>query len=119
MPGDEGPRRAVVVAGPTASGKSALAVDLAAAFTGTVINADAMQVYAGLPLLTAQPELAARARALIHGRYAPSLGDVAALAPAALKHRAQLTFAARAEGETLDGVLSDLTQAVLGEPEEA
>lgn len=48
-------RPAIVVAGPTASGKSALALALARAFRGTVINADSMQVYAGLAILTACP----------------------------------------------------------------
>lgn len=45
----------VVVAGPTASGKSALALDLARAFRGSVINADSMQVYRDLHVLTARP----------------------------------------------------------------
>lgn len=45
----------VAVAGPTASGKSAAAVALARAFNGVVINADAMQVYRDLAVLTARP----------------------------------------------------------------
>ena len=45
----------IVVAGPTASGKSALALDAAVAFSGTVINADSMQVYRELRILTARP----------------------------------------------------------------
>ncbi|HEX6119083.1 MAG TPA: tRNA (adenosine(37)-N6)-dimethylallyltransferase MiaA [Dongiaceae bacterium] len=45
----------LVVAGPTASGKSALALRLARAFDGVIINADSMQVYRELPILTAQP----------------------------------------------------------------
>jgi len=45
----------IIIAGPTASGKSALAVDLAEEFTGTVINADSMQVYAQLDVLSARP----------------------------------------------------------------
>ncbi|GAB5471479.1 MAG: tRNA (adenosine(37)-N6)-dimethylallyltransferase MiaA [Rhodospirillales bacterium] len=55
--------RAWVLAGPTASGKSALALDLAEAFSGTVINADASQLYRELPILSAQPHAADRARA--------------------------------------------------------
>lgn len=46
---------AVLIAGPTASGKSALAIRLAQAFGGTVINTDAMQVYRDLSILTARP----------------------------------------------------------------
>jgi len=45
----------LVVAGPTASGKSALAIDLAVEFDGVVINADSMQVYEELHILTARP----------------------------------------------------------------
>ena len=50
----------LVVAGPTASGKSALAARLARDFGGIVINADSMQVYRDLPILTAQPSAAAK-----------------------------------------------------------
>ena len=46
---------ALLVAGPTASGKSALALDLAERLHGTIINADSMQVYAELRVLTARP----------------------------------------------------------------
>ncbi len=46
---------ALVIAGPTASGKSGLALALAHDIGGTVINADALQIYNALPLLTAQP----------------------------------------------------------------
>ena len=52
----------LVIGGPTASGKSALAVALAALLGGEVINADSMQVYRGLPILTAQPDAATQAR---------------------------------------------------------
>lgn len=45
----------VIIAGPTASGKSALAAEAAAAFGGAVVNADSMQVYRGLEVLTAAP----------------------------------------------------------------
>jgi tRNA dimethylallyltransferase len=46
---------AVLIAGPTASGKSALAVALARRFGGVVINADSMQVYRDLQIITARP----------------------------------------------------------------
>jgi tRNA dimethylallyltransferase len=45
----------VIVAGPTASGKSALALRLAEALGGVVINADSMQLYRDLPILSARP----------------------------------------------------------------
>ncbi len=64
----------LVIAGPTASGKSALASALAGEFGGTVINADSMQVYRGVPILTAQPSQAEqeRLRHRLYGVMAPS-----------------------------------------------
>jgi tRNA dimethylallyltransferase len=62
-------QRAVLIAGPTASGKSALALALAEALGGTIINADAMQVYRDLRVVTARPtpEEEARAPHLLYG----------------------------------------------------
>jgi tRNA dimethylallyltransferase len=48
-------RQALIVAGPTCSGKSALALGLAERLGGTVINADSMQVYRELRIVTARP----------------------------------------------------------------
>ncbi|HEX6094149.1 MAG TPA: tRNA (adenosine(37)-N6)-dimethylallyltransferase MiaA [Dongiaceae bacterium] len=61
-------QRILVIGGPTASGKSAIAMEVARALDGVVINADSMQVYAELPILTAQPDTAARA-AVPHRLY--------------------------------------------------
>lgn len=55
--------RAILVAGPTASGKSGLALRLAERLGGIVINADSMQVYRELSILTARPTAAETARA--------------------------------------------------------
>jgi tRNA dimethylallyltransferase len=52
----------VVIAGPTASGKSALALALAEKCRGSIINADASQLYSDLRILTARPSLADEAR---------------------------------------------------------
>jgi len=52
--------------------------------------------------------LACRARALLQGRLAPSTEDVAALAEPILKHRMALSFAARADGHTLEGLIQTL-----------
>jgi MoxR-like ATPase len=52
--------------------------------------------------------LLVRARALLDGRLAPSVDDVIALAEPVLKHRMALTFAARAEGETIGNVIGRL-----------
>lgn len=53
----------IILAGPTASGKSALALALAEHYDGTVINADALQCYRDLRILTARPGAAEEARA--------------------------------------------------------
>lgn len=45
----------IVIAGPTASGKSSLALEIARELGGEIVNADAFQVYRGLEILTAQP----------------------------------------------------------------
>src|SRR5437868_6175243 len=52
--------------------------------------------------------LVARARALIDGRLSPSIDDVVALAEPVLKHRMALTFSARADGESMQGVIGKL-----------
>jgi tRNA dimethylallyltransferase len=57
-----GGERAVLIAGPTASGKSALALVLAERHRGVVINADSMQVYRDLRIITARPAPADEAR---------------------------------------------------------
>ncbi|MFT4782967.1 MAG: tRNA dimethylallyltransferase [Paracoccaceae bacterium] len=60
--------RPVLIAGPTASGKSALAMHIAARHGGVIINADALQVFGNWRLLTARPSLADEA-ALPHALY--------------------------------------------------
>jgi tRNA dimethylallyltransferase len=54
--------KAILIAGPTASGKSGATLDLAGRLGGTIINADSMQVYRELRLLTARPSEAEEAR---------------------------------------------------------
>lgn len=63
-----GINKAVLIAGPTASGKSALALELAQKAGGAVINTDSMQVYRDLRVLTARPSLAEEA-AVPHRLY--------------------------------------------------
>jgi tRNA dimethylallyltransferase len=57
------PVQAVLIAGPTASGKSGVGLELACGLGGTVINADSMQVYRELRVLTARPSQSEEARA--------------------------------------------------------
>lgn len=60
--------RPILIAGPTASGKSALAMAIAERVGGTIINADSMQVYRELRILTARPSPADEAR-VVHALY--------------------------------------------------
>ncbi len=79
--------RAVIVAGPTASGKSALALDLARLLGGAVINADSMQTYRELRIITARPapqDEAAAPHCLYGVRAAAEPGSVAWWREAAL-----------------------------------
>jgi tRNA dimethylallyltransferase len=88
--------RPILIAGPTASGKSGLALALAERVGGTVINADSMQVYRELRILTARPSAQDEARmphalygcvsgaeAYSAGRYAADAARAIALAQAA------------------------------------
>lgn len=85
----------LLIAGPTASGKSALALRLAERLDGEIVNADALQLYADLRILSARPTAEEEARAPHHlfgvadgadgwsvGRWLdaalPLLGDIAA-----------------------------------------
>src|SRR5450631_1390439 len=69
MDGADDRVRAVLIAGPTASGKSALALAVAERLGGVVINTDSMQVYRDLEIITARPGVADAARAahLLYG----------------------------------------------------
>ena len=83
--------RAILIAGPTASGKSGLALALAERLGGVVINADSMQVYRELRILTARPTPEDEARAphalygFVSGAEAYSAGRYAG--DAAQRHR--------------------------------
>jgi tRNA dimethylallyltransferase len=68
------PTRPVLIAGPTASGKSALALAIARAQGGVIVNADALQVYANWRILSARPspEEEAQAPHRLYGHVAPN-----------------------------------------------
>jgi tRNA dimethylallyltransferase len=84
------PPKLVVLFGPTALGKTAIAVELAERLSGEIVTADSMQVYAGLPILTNQPtaEQAARVRHHLVGFVDPgsefSAAEYARLAQATI-----------------------------------
>ncbi|SFO26371.1 tRNA dimethylallyltransferase [Mesorhizobium sp. NFR06] len=67
-------KNAILIAGPTASGKSALALDLAERKGGVIVNADSMQVYSVLDVLTARPSASEMARVphFLYGHVHPS-----------------------------------------------
>jgi MoxR-like ATPase len=56
--------------------------------------------------------LGAKTRAVLHGRYAPGIEDVRAVAPAVLRHRVVTNFTAEAEGVKPDRIVSDLVTGV-------
>lgn len=69
------PAKPVLIAGPTASGKSELALRIAETQGGVIVNADAIQVYANWRILTARPSPADEARAP-HALYGHVAGDI-------------------------------------------
>lgn len=87
---DKKPQTLILIAGPTASGKSALAVEMAQSLDGEIVNADAIQVYADLQVLSARPGQAEMAAAPHHlfgvldGAERCSAGRWARMAAAAL-----------------------------------
>lgn len=110
----------VVVTGPTAAGKTALAIEIALRFGGEVINADSMQVYRYMDIGTAKPSLEDRARVPHHlfdivdpdadysaGRYATDARNAAA----AVHGRGHVVVLAGGSGlyirAFLDGLVSD------------
>ncbi|WP_183819511.1 tRNA (adenosine(37)-N6)-dimethylallyltransferase MiaA [Rhizobium phaseoli] len=113
---------AILITGPTASGKSALAVELAKRYGGAVVNADSMQVYDTLRVLTARPS-EEEMQGVPHHLYghvpagaAYSTGawlrDVSALLPA-LKAAGQLPVFVGGTGlyfKALTGGLSDMPE---------
>jgi tRNA dimethylallyltransferase len=125
-------RDALLIAGPTASGKSALAIAVAQATGGVVVNADSMQIYDGIRILTARPtpeEEAAvehRLYGFVDPRKAFSAGDyVRAVAPVLAELKAAGSLAVVVGGTGLyfraltDGLVEmpDFPAAVMAEVE--
>jgi tRNA dimethylallyltransferase len=118
-------RPIVVVTGPTAAGKSALALALAERFGGEIVNADSMQVYRGLDVGTAKPSLAERGRLPHHafdlvdpdaqydaGRYAQD----AARAVEAIHARGRTPFLVGGSGLYIRALLEGLSVGVGRDP---
>jgi len=116
----------VVVTGPTASGKTPAALELAERFEGEIVNADSMQVYRGLDVGTAKPSAAERSRVPHHlfdvvdpdvqydaGRYAREAAD----AIAAIHARGHVPFVVGGSGLYVRALLEGLSVGVGRDPE--
>ncbi len=129
MTGSEpsGPGRpVVVVTGPTAAGKSGLAIELALRFDGEIVNADSMQVYRHMDIGTAKPSLEERGRLPHHmfdivdpngnynaGRYAADAREIAARIHA----RGRLVVLVGGTGLYIRAFLEGLVQTGGADPE--
>jgi tRNA dimethylallyltransferase len=109
--------RVIALFGPTASGKTAAAVELATRLGGEVVNCDAMQLYAGLPILTNQPDpdqLAAVPHHLIgvwplsHDGSVAEYADLAAAAIAAVLGRGRPAIVCGGSGLYLRAALAPI-----------
>ena len=80
--------------------------------TGAGADTDRLIAWGPGPRASQALMLTVRARALLDGRFAPSVDDVIALAKPVLRHRMALTFAARAEGATPTAVINRLAAAL-------
>jgi tRNA dimethylallyltransferase len=88
--GPAGPPPVVAVVGPTATGKTALAVALAHRLGGEVVNADSMQLYRGMDIGTAKPDLAERAGVPHHLLDLWDVREPASVAEYRLRARAEI-----------------------------
>lgn len=120
------PNTVIVIAGPTASGKSGLALDIARRYNGEIINADSMQVYQGTPVLSAVPSAAERAEIPHHlyEIYHPSVNgtvvDWLARAVAAVRdvwNRGKLPVVVGGTGMYIDNLVNGTTPIPEPKPE--
>ena len=112
-------RPLVAIVGPTASGKSALALRLAAAFSGEIVNCDALQLYRGFDIGTAKTPAGARSGIPHHlldallPQMSFSAGDYARVAReiiAGISSRGHLPFVVGGSGFYLRGLLEGLPE---------
>lgn len=118
--------RVAVIAGPTASGKTSLAIELARRVGGEIVNADSQQVYRGLDVGTAKPTSAERALAPHHlvdvvdpgeGMDAARFATLADAAIAAIAARGKLAIVAGGTGLYLRTLLHGVVEAPGRDPE--
>jgi tRNA dimethylallyltransferase len=107
----------IAIFGPTASGKSAVALELADLVGGEIISCDAMQLYRGLPILTNQPSAADRERVPHHlvgvwePRHEGSVAEYAEMAHAVVDdviHRGRVPIVCGGSGLYLRAALADM-----------
>jgi len=84
---------------------------------GAEVNGDVVRniVWGPGPRAAQALLLMAKARALLRGSYAPSADDVVALAVPVLRHRMAISYAARAEGATIEGMIAETVSRILAE----
>ncbi|MDC1157634.1 tRNA (adenosine(37)-N6)-dimethylallyltransferase MiaA [Alphaproteobacteria bacterium] len=114
---DELPASYIMIAGPTASGKSQLAVDLACQLDGEVINADSMQLYADLSILTARPsnaemqDIPHHLYGVLDGGHRASVAawlELAATAMTAIRARGKMPIIIGGTGMYLDAAVNGI-----------
>jgi len=113
----------VVIGGPTASGKTAVAIALALRFGGEIVNADSMQVYRGMDIGTAKPSAAERARVPHHlldivapdePYHAARFAEDAAAAISSIRGRGHVPFLAGGTGLYIRAALYGLNAGGAG-----
>lgn len=107
----------IMIAGPTASGKSQLAIDLARALGGEVVNADSMQLYSDLSILTARPsakdmkDIAHHLYGVLDGAQRASVAvwlGLAAEAMVAIRARGRIPIVIGGTGMYLDAAMNGI-----------
>ena len=107
----------IMIAGPTASGKSQLAIDLARALDGEVVNADSMQLYSDLSILTARPtvrdmkDIEHHLYGVLDGSQRASVAvwlGLAAEAMAAIRARGRIPIVTGGTGMYLDAAMNGI-----------
>jgi tRNA dimethylallyltransferase len=109
----------LAIFGPTASGKTAVAESVAERITAEIVSADSMQVYCGLPILTAQPERLARLVAIWELDHDASVGEYQHLAHQAVDEilaAGKTPIVAGGTGLYLRAALADLDLPPAPEP---
>lgn len=120
------PNTVIVIAGPTASGKSGLALDIARRYGGEIVNADSMQVYQGMPVISAVPPAAEQAEIPHHlyEIYHPSVNGTvvdwlerAAAAVREIWGRGRLPVVVGGTGMYIDNLINGTTPIPEPQPE--